>query len=61
MFGTSAALKVAAIWAPRSTRSTTTITVGFLSSGCILSFCDAKTIKRDLPKPWKCQTRPYLG
>ena len=25
------------------------------------NFCAAKTIRRDLPEPWKCQMRPFLG
>jgi hypothetical protein len=42
MFGTSAALKVAVICVSRSMRSTTMITVGLPSFGCIRSFCAAK-------------------
>jgi hypothetical protein len=35
------------------------MTVGLPKAGCILSFCEAKTINRDLPEPWKCQIRPF--
>ena len=61
MFGTSAALKVAVICVSRSMRSTTMMTVGLPSFGCIRSFCAAKTISSDLPLPWKCQIRPFFG
>ena len=61
MFGTSAALKVAVICVSRSIRSTTIITVGLPSFGCIRSFCAAKTMSSDLPLPWKCQIRPFFG
>ena len=61
MFGTSAALKVAVICVSRSMRSTTIITVGLPSFGCIRSFCAAKTMSSDLPLPWKCQMRPFFG
>ena len=60
MFGMSAALKVAVICVSRSIRSTTMMTVGFLSAGCSRSFWAAKTISSDLPDPWKCQISPFL-
>ena len=60
-FGISDALKVAVICVSRSILSSTITTVGFLSSGSILSFKAAKTIKSDFPDPWKCQINPFFG
>ena len=34
---------------------------GVLQAGCRRSFCAANTISSDLPEPWKCQIRPFLG
>ena len=60
-FGTSAMENVPKICPLRSIRSLTMITVGALSSFIMRSFWAAKTISRDLPLPWKCQIRPFLG
>ena len=61
VFGISDTANVPDICESNSTLSTTTITVGFFSSGSIRSFCAAKTISNDLPEPWKCQMRPFFG
>ena len=34
---------------------------GVLQAACMRSFCAANTISSDLPEPWKCQIRPFLG
>ena len=60
-FGMSAPVKVPVIWVSRSMRSTTISTVGFFRPGCSRSFCAANTISSDLPEPWKCQIKPFLG
>ena len=59
--GMSAPVNVPVIWLSRSMRSTTISTVGFFKPACMRSFCAAKTISRDLPEPWKCQIKPFLG
>jgi len=51
IFGISDALNVDVICVSKSSLSTTTQTVGFLSAVCILSFCAANTISSDLPLP----------
>ena len=59
--GMSAPVKVPVIWLSRSMRSTTISTVGFFKPACMRSFCAANTISSDLPEPWKCQIKPFLG
>ena len=61
VFGVSAAWNVLEICVSRSMRSTTIITVGFFSAGWSRSLRAAKSIKSDLPEPWKCQRRPFFG
>ncbi len=40
-------------------RSSTMTIVGARSAAWWRSFCAAKSIRYDLPEPWKCQTSPF--